>query len=60
FAASAYLGREPLLLGSLKAQDFGKAFVLILAILGILSVNFSDDLGLTFLSNFKEWFRVID
>ena len=30
FAASAYLSREPLLLGSLKGQDIGKALVLLL------------------------------
>lgn len=30
YAASAYLGREPMLLGTLKAQDFGKLVFLIL------------------------------
>ncbi|HEX2896655.1 MAG TPA: DUF6754 domain-containing protein, partial [candidate division Zixibacteria bacterium] len=60
FAASAYLGREPLLLGSLKAQDYAKAVILVLALVGILAVNFSGDLGLTWLSDFKEWFRVVD
>jgi hypothetical protein len=30
YAASAYLSRQPLLLGSLKAQDYGKLLVLIL------------------------------
>lgn len=30
YAASAYLSREPLLLGSLKAQDYGKLIVFIL------------------------------
>ncbi len=60
FAASAYLGREPLLLGSLKAQDYGKALVLILGIIGILSVNFAGDLGLTWLADFKDWFKVTD
>ncbi len=60
FAASAYLGREPLLLGSLKAQDYAKAAVLVLSLLGILAVNFSGDLGLNWLVNFKEWFKVID
>jgi len=36
FAASAYLSREPRLLGSLKGQDFGKALFLIAIVLGIL------------------------
>ncbi|MDD4050868.1 MAG: hypothetical protein PHR28_03065 [candidate division Zixibacteria bacterium] len=36
FAASAYLSREPKLLGSLKGQDFGKALFLIAIIVGII------------------------
>lgn len=36
YAASAYLSREPLLLGSLKAQDYGK--LIVLAILFIVTV----------------------
>lgn len=33
YAASAYLSREPLLLGSLKGQDLGKALMLLLILL---------------------------
>lgn len=33
YAASAYLSREPLLLGSLKAQDYGKVIVLIIMVI---------------------------
>lgn len=40
YAASAYLGREPLLLGSLKAQDYAKAAVIAFAIAGFLTINF--------------------
>ncbi len=40
YAASAYLGREPILLGSLKAQDWAKAAVIILGIVGIIAANF--------------------
>jgi len=36
YAASAYLAREPKLLGSLKGQDIGKAVLLIAMILGTL------------------------
>ncbi len=36
FAASAYLSREPKLLGSLKGQDMGKALFLIVIVLGII------------------------
>ncbi|HWR84103.1 MAG TPA: DUF6754 domain-containing protein [Candidatus Deferrimicrobium sp.] len=39
YAASAYLGREPLLLGSLKAQDYAKAAVIALATAGIVAAN---------------------
>jgi hypothetical protein len=40
YAASAYLGREPVLLGSLKAQDYGKALVIISIIVGFLGAIF--------------------
>ncbi len=52
YAASAYLGREPILLGSLKAQDYAKAAVIIFAVLGAIAVNF----GWT---EFREVFRVV-
>jgi hypothetical protein len=60
FAASAYLGREPLLLGTLKAQDYAKAAVLVLAIVGIIAVNLGQSEGLSWLLQFKEIFRVVD
>ena len=36
YAASAYLAREPKLLGSLKGQDMGKAFLIITLVVGTL------------------------
>ncbi|MFQ5500166.1 MAG: DUF6754 domain-containing protein [Candidatus Zixiibacteriota bacterium] len=39
YAASAYLGREAILLGSLKAQDYAKAAVIVLAFAGLLCAN---------------------
>ncbi len=36
YAASAYLSREPRLLGSLRGQDVGKAFIMIVLVLGII------------------------
>lgn len=39
YAASAYLGREPKLLGSLKAQDYSKALFIIFSILGLLAAH---------------------
>lgn len=34
YAASAYLSREPVLLGSLRGQDMGKAFLMIVLLIG--------------------------
>ena len=34
YAASAYLSREPKLLGSLKGQDMGKALIIAVLIIG--------------------------
>lgn len=39
YAASAYLGREPLLLGALKAQDWAKGLIMALLILGVLAAT---------------------
>jgi hypothetical protein len=43
FAASAYLSREPTLLGSIKAQDVTKAILLIIIALGIVLLIFGLD-----------------
>jgi hypothetical protein len=40
FAASAYLSKEPKLLGSLKGQDIGKGVILIALIIGVLLETF--------------------
>jgi hypothetical protein len=39
YAGSAYLTREPVLLGSLIGQDYGKILLLALIVLGILAVS---------------------
>ncbi|MBN1433362.1 hypothetical protein JW921_01290 [Candidatus Fermentibacterales bacterium] len=39
FAASAYLSREPKLLGSLKGQDLAKAFFMVLIVAGVLTAT---------------------
>jgi hypothetical protein len=49
YAASAYLSREPVLMGTLKAQDFGKLLILLALILGTIATV----LGYTF---FFDWF----
>ncbi len=43
YAASAYLGKEPLLLGAIKAQDWGKILIVISLILGVLAASFHLD-----------------
>ncbi len=40
YAASAYLNREPMLLGTLKAQDYFKFLILILVIVGAVLATF--------------------
>jgi hypothetical protein len=40
YAASAYLGREPLLLGALKAQDWFKAIAIVSLIIGVFAATF--------------------
>ncbi len=49
FAASAYLTREPMQLGTLKGQDVGKLLIIIVIALGIVL----ETCGITFFSN---WF----
>jgi hypothetical protein len=48
YAASAYLSREPLLLGSLRGQDIGKAAMLLMIIAGSILATF----GIETLSRF--------
>ncbi|MEW5924514.1 MAG: fibronectin type III domain-containing protein [Candidatus Zixiibacteriota bacterium] len=52
FAASAYLSREPRLLGSIKGQDVAKAAILISIIIGVILETFS-------IYQFSNFFRVI-
>lgn len=46
YAASAYLSREPLLLGSLRAQDIGKGILIAAIVIGAIFATF----GLGFIS----------
>jgi Domain of unknown function (DUF6754) len=39
YAGSAYLSQEPLLLGSLKAEDWGKAVFIVLALVGVVAAT---------------------
>jgi hypothetical protein len=44
YAASAYLSREPVLLGSIKAQDITKFLLILALILGVVLVSFGNTL----------------
>jgi hypothetical protein len=48
YAASAYLSREPAIMGSIKGQDYTKALIIAAIILGALLTTF----GVTFLRGF--------
>ncbi len=58
FAASAYLSREPKMLGSLRGQDVGKAFLMvaIVVIAAVLSVAWANDVSLDWLANLFKTF----
>jgi hypothetical protein len=43
YAASAYLSREPVLLGSIRAQDTVKAFLMLIMVIGIVALAFGWD-----------------
>ena len=53
YAATAYLGRDPLFLGSLKGQDWAKGVIMAFLILGTILLIFSTDLGLRFAKLFE-------
>ncbi len=61
YAASAYLSREPILLGSLKAQDYFKAFLIFAILLFLLLFIINGIAGgkVGFLTGFMEIIRFI-
>jgi hypothetical protein len=58
YAASAYLSREPVQLGTLRGQDLGKGFILVVLALGTflatVGVLFATDLPMIVLDLFKD------
>jgi hypothetical protein len=59
YAASAYLSREPLLLGSLKGQDYGKLLILAVVALGSALLLLSKIPALAKLADVARFFNVI-
>ncbi len=57
YAASAYLSREPQLLGSLRGQDAGKALILVAIIIGIVLETIAFAFDMPHLS-IKEYFKL--
>jgi hypothetical protein len=53
YAASAYLSREPMLLGTLKGQDWSKAIIVLLLVIGMALALMSPGLRATILSMLK-------
>ena len=53
YAATAYLGRDPLFLGSLKGQDWAKAVIMAALVVGTVLLIISTDLGLWFAKLFE-------
>ena len=58
YAASAYLSREPLLLGSLKGQDYGKLVILAIVTIGSALLLLSKVPALSFFSRIISFFSV--
>lgn len=56
YAASAYLSREPLFLGSLKGQDYGKLIILVVVSLSSILLLLSRFPALRFLSHVAGFF----
>lgn len=52
YAASAYLSREANLLGSLRGQDVGKAFLIFIIIVGLIVTSAGSKLMVNFLTEF--------
>jgi len=53
YAGSVYLSREPLLLGTLKAQDYAKAVIITAMVAGIVLMAINPGLGESFKSLFR-------
>jgi hypothetical protein len=56
YAASAYLSREPALVGTLRAQDIGKGFVLAVLVIGTVLVTLGELWGIPTFSLFMQFF----
>lgn len=53
YAATAYLGRDPLFLGSLKGQDWAKGVIMAFLVVGTILLIISTNLGMWFAKLFE-------
>lgn len=58
YAASAYLSREPLLLGSLKGQDYSKLVILVLIVIGVVCATLNSSFGINTFNIFIDLFKL--
>ena len=56
YAASAYLSREPVLVGTLRGQDFGKGFLLVVMVLGTVLVTLGEVFSIPWFRTFFQFF----
>ena len=56
YAASAYLSREPALVGTLRSQDMGKALLLGVLLIGTLSITLGEIVGNSIFQTFFQIF----
>jgi hypothetical protein len=56
YAASAYLSREPKLLGTLKGQDLGKLVAAAILIIGVITVTIGHWMNIPWLTSFRNFF----
>ncbi|MBU1627989.1 hypothetical protein KKB18_11530 [bacterium] len=57
YAASAYLSREPKLLGTLKGQDLGKLVAAAILVIGVITVTIGHWLNIPWLESFRNFFN---
>lgn len=57
YAASAYLSREPALVGTLRAQDIGKGILLCAMLSGVVLLTIGDMIGTDFFRTVFQFFR---
>lgn len=53
YAASAYISREPIIVGSIKGQDIGKMVLLLLSLAGVIGVTLGGKLAIIFQHIFR-------